>query len=165
MHNLEERLRGIEELVRRFENVPDPESRRLAQSLLEAVLELHGAGLERMLDIVYETGDSGQAAIRRLAGDNLVSSLLLLHNLHPDDLETRVLKALGKAHGHAELIGIFDGVVRIRLTGAGCGLKQSVEAAVRDAAPDAPGFLFEESPPPGGFVPVELVGMPLTGRL
>jgi len=155
----EERVRRIEDLVRRLDLIPDHESRDTARALMEAILELHGAGLERMLEIVFDTGDSGKAAIRRFAGDGLVASLLVLHGLHPDDIETRVQHALGKMHGNAELLGIFEGVVRVRLTGSGCGLKESVEAAVREAVPDAADILIEDSAPSNGFVPLTSLGM------
>jgi hypothetical protein len=157
----DERVRRIEELVRRLEDIQDPEDRRAAHALMEAVLELHGSGLERMMDIVYETGDSGKVAIRRFAADGLVSSLLVLHNLHPDDMETRVQQALGKMHGTADLLGVFEGVVRVRLTGSGCGLKESVEAGVRDAVPDAVEIVIEETVPSNGFVPLTSIGMPV----
>jgi len=159
----EERVRRIEDLVRRLEGIPDRESRETAQSLMEAILELHGAGFERMMDIVFETGESGKAAIRRFAGDGLIASLLLLHGLHPDDMETRVLHALGKAHGTAELLGVFEGVVRVRLTGSGCGLKESVEAAVREAVPDATEIVIEEGLAQNGFVPLASLGMAFPG--
>jgi NifU-like domain len=155
----EERVRRIEDLVRRLEEIPDPESRNTAHALMEAILELHGAGLERMMEIVFDTGDSGKAAIRRFAGDGLVASLLVLHGLHPDDMETRVQQALGKMHGNAELMGVFEGVVRVRVTGNGRGLKESVEAAVREAVPDAAEIVIEESAPSGGFVPLSSLGM------
>ena len=106
----------IEELVLRVGNIPDPESREAARQLMASILELHGAGIERMMEITSAAGDPGQALIRRFAGDNLVAALLLLHNLHPDDLETRVQHALGKWHGSAELVGEFEGVVRVRLS-------------------------------------------------
>ena len=154
----EERVRRIEDLVRRVDAISHPESRHTAQALMEAVLELHGAGLERMMDIVFETGESGKMAIRRLAGDDLVASLLILHGLHPDDMETRVIHALGKAHGKAELMGVFEGVVRVRLTGGGCGLKEAVEASVREAVPDAKEIIVEESAPVNGFVPLTSIG-------
>lgn len=160
----EERVRRIEDLVRQLEEIPDTASRRIAHSLMEAILELHGAGLERMMDLVFETGDSGAAAIRKFAGDGLVASILLLHNLHPDDLDTRVQHALGKMHGSAELVGTFDGKVRVRLTGSECGLKESVEAAVREAAPDALEILIEESLPSSGFVSLESLGFALRGN-
>ncbi len=155
----EDRVRRIEDLVRRVENIPDCESRDAAHALMEAILELHGAGLERMMDIVFETGESGKAAIRRFAGDGLVASLLVLHGLHPDDLETRVQQALGKMHGNAELMGVFEGAVRVRLTGSGCGLRESVEAAVREAAPDAAEIIIEDSAPSNDFVPLSSIGL------
>jgi hypothetical protein len=148
-----ERVRRIEELVRRLEDLPG-ESREIAQSLMEAVLELHGAGLERMMDLVFEAGDAGEATIRRFAGDDLVSSLLVLHDLHPDDIETRVQHALGKMQGNAELLGVVEGIVRVRLTASGCGVRESVEAAIREAVPDAAEIVISESMAPSGFVPL-----------
>jgi Fe-S cluster biogenesis protein NfuA len=157
-----ERTREIVELVARVEAIPDQETRQSAQSLMSAILELHGAGLERMVEIVLDSGDAGKAAVRRLAGDSLVSSLLVLHDLHPDDIETRVRRALTRMSGSAELVGIFEGTVRIRLTGSACGLKNSVEAALREAAPDAMEFLFEEvAVPASDFVPVESLSIPV----
>ena len=155
----DERIRRIEELVRRLEKIPDLESRECAHALMAAILELHGRGLQRMMEIVFDGGDSGKAAIRRFASDGLVSSLLVLHGLHPDDIETRVQHALGKAHGAAQLLGVFEGTVRVRLTGGGCGLKESVEAAVREAAPDATEIVIEESGPSNSFVALGSLGM------
>ena len=161
----EERVRRIEDLVRRVGEIPDRGSRETAHALMESILELHGAGLERMMDIVFDAGESGKAAIRKFANDGLVASLLVLHGLHPDDLETRVHHALGKAHGAAELIGVFEGVVRVRLTGSGCGLKESVEVAIREAAPDATEIVVEESAPSNGFVPLAALGMVAPGSV
>ncbi len=154
----EDRVRRIEDLVRRLDEMPDRESRNTAHALMEAILELHGAGLNRMMEIVFDSGDPGKAMIRRLAGDGLVASLLVLHGLHPDDMETRVVHALGKMHGSVELMGVFEGVVRVRLTGSGCGLKESVEAAVREAVPDATDVLIEQSTGHDDFVPLTALG-------
>ena len=155
----EERVRRIEDLVRRLGQIPDRESREIAQSLMESILELHGAGLERMMNIVFESGDSGKTAIRRFAGDGLVASLLVLHGLHPDDIETRVQQALSKIHGNTELLGVFEGVVRVRLTGTACGLKDSVEAALREAVPDAAEIIIEQSVSLDNFVPLSSLGV------
>jgi NifU-like domain len=154
----EECFRRIEDLVHQLEAIPDAESRKTAYALMEAVMEIHGAGMERMMDIVFDSGQSGKTAIRQFAADKLVASILLLHGLHPDDMETRVQQALGKAHGSAELIGVFEGVVRVRLTASGCGLKETVEAALREAAPDATDFVIEEAAYPTGFVPLTALG-------
>lgn len=159
----EERVRRIEDLVRRVGNIADRESREAAHALMEAVMELHGAGLERMLDIVFDTGEPGKTAIRRFAGDGLIASLLVLHGLHPDDIETRVQHALGKLHGTAELLGVFEGTVRVRVTGNAHGLKETVEAALWEAAPDATGIVVEESLLSNGFVPLASLGMAAPG--
>jgi Fe-S cluster biogenesis protein NfuA len=159
----EARLRRIQELVRHLDEIPNLESRNNARALMEAILELHGAGLEKMMDIVAEQVDTGKATIRRFAGDELIASLLLLHDLHPDDLETRVHRALAKTHGDAELVSVFDGIVRVRLSGGGCGLRDSVEALVRDAAPDLVDLVIEEvsQSPANDFVPVASLGLAL----
>jgi hypothetical protein len=156
----EERTREIVDLVARVDGISDPEFRGAARSLMTAILELHGAGLERMVEIVLDSGEAGKAAVRRFAGDNLVSSLLVLHDLHPDNIETRVHRALTKLPFHAELVGIFEGAVRVRLTGSGCG-KASLETALREAAPDATDILIEEVALPPGFVPLEALSIPL----
>ncbi len=160
----EERARRIEELVRQVEQIPDPESRECAQKAMEAILELHGAGLERMMELVLEGGSSGEAAVRRFTNDSLVSSLLILHDLHPDDVETRIGETLRKMHAQAELIGVFGGAVRVRLSGEGCGLKESVEAAIRAIAPDVTEVVIEERPAQG-FVPLAALGMAIPGAV
>jgi hypothetical protein len=164
----EERARRIEELVRQVEQIPDHESRECAQKAMEAILELHGAGLERMMELVLEGGTSGEepakAMLRRFTNDSLVSSLLILHDLHPDDVETRIGEALRKMHAQAELIGVFEGAVRVRLSGEGCGLKESVEAAIRGVAPDVTEVIIEERPTQG-FVPLAALGMAVPGAM
>jgi hypothetical protein len=155
----EDRVRRIEGLVRRLADIPDRESRETAHALMEAILELHGAGLERLLEIVFDAGESGQAVIRRFAGDSLVASLLVLHGLHPDSIDTRVQHALGKMHGKAELLGVFESAVRVRLLGNAPGLKESVEAALWEAVPDAAEIVIEEAVPVSSFVPLAALGM------
>jgi len=50
------RIERIEELIHRLEAIPDAAQRNQMRELLQAVLELHGAALERMLAIVAEVG-------------------------------------------------------------------------------------------------------------
>jgi len=149
--------------VHQLEDSADPETRNAAFRLMEAVLELHGLGLEKMMEIVFDTGETGNAAIRRFAGDSLVSSLLVLHGLHPDDLETRALQAVNQLHGKAELIGVFAGTVRVRLTSGGCGLKESVEASLLSAVPDASSVIVEDAVVSNAFVPLSALGMAVPG--
>ena len=131
---------AIEALVQKVQSLPDPNARQTALDLVQAVMDLHTEGLERMLEILSDL-EAGGAAIDTLAADDLVGSLLLLHDLHPLDLETRVLRALDRPEFRArganvELISAANGMVRVRIEG-GSALRGAVEATITEAAPDA----------------------------
>jgi Fe-S cluster biogenesis protein NfuA/nitrite reductase/ring-hydroxylating ferredoxin subunit len=164
----------IDELVRQIETMSDPDARAIAVELLQSLMELHGAGLDRMMEIAAQTGEAGQALIDGFARDELVKGLLLLYGLHPVPLETRVMQALDKVRpylhshgGNVETLGIEDGVVRLRLEGSckscpssSMTLKLAIEEAIYEAAPDvvaieAEGVLAQAAP--SGFVPLERV--------
>jgi Fe-S cluster biogenesis protein NfuA len=146
----QQRIQRIEALVHRIESLVDIEARTSALELFQSIMDLHGAGLERMLSIAFDAGGPGRAIIDKFSGDGLVSSLLLLYGLHPLDFETRVMQALDKVRpylqshgGNVSLLEIRDGAVRLKLEGSchGCGssaetLKQMIEQAIYDAAPD-----------------------------
>jgi|HubBroStandDraft_3_1064219.scaffolds.fasta_scaffold01237_2 Fe-S cluster biogenesis protein NfuA len=156
----------IEALLDELAVQADRSARAKAEELVRLLMELHGSGLNRLLDIVYE--ESGEAADRlfaRLAGDSLVSSLLLLHGLHPQDLETRVQQALDKVRpylgshgGDVKLLGVDNEVVRLRLEGScdGCPssamtMKLAVESAIEEAAPEVRAIEVEgATAPPAG---------------
>ena len=156
----QDHVRLIEDLVRRLEQIDNRESREIAEQLMEAVLALHGAGLEKMMDLAFDSASGGEAIIRRFASDTLVSSLLVLHGLHPDDLETRVRQVLAKLPGHVELVNLLDGVLRIRLSSGGCGSasaeadEESLKAMLREAVPDLTDIIVQHSAGMSGFVPL-----------
>lgn len=170
---VQKRIESIERLVRETEQVSDPAARSLSKQLVQSLMDLHGAGFERMLEIVHRTGNNGQQIIDELGRDDLVSSLLLLYGLHPLDLETRVLQALEKARpylraqgGTAELVKVSDaGSVTLRLDGSyrgcrssGVTLESAVEQAIYEAAPDVTAIVIEgavQEGPRAGFVPLE----------
>lgn len=142
-----ERVAKVETLLAEVESLPDDTARSKAVETVQAVLELYGEGLAR---VMAHARQAGAGLTRPLADDDLVSHLLLLHDLHPDDLETRVRRALDgvRPHlqsngGNVELLGVAEGVVRLRLDGSfgdgllsAVSLKNSIEEAVHDAAPD-----------------------------
>jgi Fe-S cluster biogenesis protein NfuA/nitrite reductase/ring-hydroxylating ferredoxin subunit len=86
----------------------------------------------------------------RFAGDDLVASLLLVHGLHPHDVERRIEDALdsvrpylGSHGGDVTLLGVADDVVRLQFAGSckscpssAVTLELTVEDAVRAAAPE-----------------------------
>ena len=88
--DFQQRVQKIGGLVHDLETIADPASRAAAKELVQLLMDLHGAGLERILDIVFESGDAGAKIIDELGQDPLVSSLLVLYGLHPDELQTRV---------------------------------------------------------------------------
>ena len=73
-----------------------PTRRRGARprEIVQAVLDLHGAGLERILGHLADAGDR-RRVLDACARDEVVGGLLLLHGLHPLDLEERVLQRAG----------------------------------------------------------------------
>ena len=179
--DFQQRVQKIGGLVHEFETIADPASRTSAKELVQLLMELHGMGLERILGIVFQSGDAGARIIDDLGGDRLVSSLLILYGLHPDDLQTRVerkLEQIGptlhQMGAEAKLVTANGGDVRVRVRveGHGCGsTKQTVQTAVEEsiyeAAPDLTSLKVEglESLAESGFVAVEKLrgSTPLAG--
>ncbi len=168
-------MQRIGGLVAEIEAIADPAVRAATKGLLQSLMDLHGAALEKLLDVVADAGESGMNIIDRLGRDPLVSSVLILYGLHPEDLETRVTKAVDRARPQlrkqgceVELLGVSDGTIRVRVeTGSHtCGstgktLQATLEGAIYDAAPDLTSLLIEglEEKPASGFVALdELVG-------
>jgi Fe-S cluster biogenesis protein NfuA len=134
-------------------------------------MDLHGRALEKALDVVAEAGEPGMSIIDRLGDDPLVSSVLILYGLHPEDVQSRVVKAvdrirpqLRKQGCEVELLNVNDGAIRLRVeTGShSCGstaktLQASLEGAIYDAAPDLTSLVIEgfEEKPASGFVALE----------
>jgi hypothetical protein len=88
------RARGerIAKLVEQVRTSSGPTTWPMVEALLENVLVLHGEALAR---IVREAEASGaQTLLRAMQEDELVSSLLRLHGVHPEPVRTRVVRAL-----------------------------------------------------------------------
>jgi Fe-S cluster biogenesis protein NfuA/nitrite reductase/ring-hydroxylating ferredoxin subunit len=137
-------------------------NRTRAEDLVACVSGLYGAGLERVMEILHESGRLDDALLDEFADDELISGLLLVHDLHPYDVETRIGRALdsvrpylGTHGGDVEFLGIDDeGVVHLRLLGScdGCPsssvtLELAVEGAVQAAAPEATRIEVEPNAP------------------
>lgn len=173
MHNTSEVLqqaRRIEDLVAKLESSADPALVATARELVEALMDLHGAALERILEMVAGAGAAGDELTSAFGRDDLVGNLLVLYDLHPSDLETRARSALDTLKPRdVELLGVIEGVVTVRAqsTTSGCGSsgkarKAAIEEAIFAAAPDAVQVIILGLPEPAsspGFVPLEtLVG-------
>jgi Fe-S cluster biogenesis protein NfuA len=144
-----------------------------ALEAVQALVALYGEGLARILAKVEAP------LIEELAADELVSHLMLLHDLHPVGIEQRVREALEgvaphlAAHGGGvELLGIEDGVARLVLRGHcdGCPssaatLRLAVENAIRMAAPELQAIEAEGMvEPPSGAAPDATLVCPLPAK-
>jgi Fe-S cluster biogenesis protein NfuA/nitrite reductase/ring-hydroxylating ferredoxin subunit len=168
-----ELLGHVEGLLERIDALGDPSARETATEAVQALLDLYGEGLGRIVEAVSERDDGTLAGA--LADDELVSHLLLVHGLHPIGVEQRVQGALDgvlpylESHGgDVELLGVSEGVAHLRLQGScsGCPsssmtLKLAIEEAIFKAAPDVEEVRAEGASPaePGepGLLQLEMV--------
>jgi len=155
----------IEQLLDELRAAADPRLYGQAEEMLGLVTDLYGGGLARIVEVV---GESDPALMDRLAHDELISSLLLVHGIHPDDLATRVARALEGVRpmlathgGDVELLDIdaAAGAVHLNLLGSchGCPsstvtLRMAVETAIAEAAPEI--IIIDVEQPTEEVVPV-----------
>lgn len=149
--------RRIQELVEQIEAHPDESARALVHECLQSVLGFYGQGLERILQILKRSGAQGRTVQDELIRDRIVSGLLLIHGLHPIDLETRLHDALDKVRpymeshgGNVELLTLENDFARLRLQGAcktcpssAVTMELAVRQAIEEACPDLAGFEVE----------------------
>lgn len=166
-----EDMQRIGGLVEEIEAIADPAARAATKDLMQSLMDLHGSALEKAMEIVSEAGEPGIHIIDRLGRDPLVSSVLILYGLHPEDLETRVVKAVDKVRTslrkqgcEVELLSVSEGVIRARveLGSHACGstaktVQAMLEGAIYDAAPDMVSLVIEgfEDKPASGFVALD----------
>ena len=136
----------VEELLAELRARSGPEAAKSAEELVTVLVRLYGAGLERIMRIT--SSDSRMQA--RFVADQLVESLLLIHDLHPLDVGARVRRALGRLGIGAELLSVDDdGTAVVKLAHGGGSLAMAdVEQAVMDAAPEVTGIRLAPKEPP-----------------
>ena len=147
-------LKQIEQLLRELEAVANPSVRARTVDLMRLVMEMHSMAIGRMLEMISRTGAAGEDILDRFTRDEMAAGLLLLYDLHPVDLETRVKQALDKVRpllkshgGDVELLGLEAGFLRLRLQGSchGCPssamtLKNAIESALMKRPPTWTGW-------------------------
>jgi hypothetical protein len=163
-----DRVARVDALLDGVESLPDPES---TIEVLQALLDLYGEALARIVAI------GGETLRPALAQDELVSYLLVLHDLHPLDVSARVEKAVSgvrpRLGGAAvEAVAVADGVASVRLLrgrggcgtgGGGCGGSGTVdrvallEEAIRNAAPEVDRVEIEEVGPAPVLISIDAV--------
>jgi Fe-S cluster biogenesis protein NfuA len=171
-----QRVRQLGKLIAELEQMPDNPLKVATGELVRLLMDIHGTGIERMMEIVFDSPDAGPEAIDKLGNDPIVRSLLLLYSLHPDDLPTRVQKSLDvlrprlrKLNYGVELISVDQGMVYLRMESSGhaCSsttesLRSMVEEGVYEFAPDVTSLMIQglEGKPSSGFVALDSLAGP-----
>jgi Fe-S cluster biogenesis protein NfuA/nitrite reductase/ring-hydroxylating ferredoxin subunit len=147
----------IEELLASLRSQSDAAA-DTAEELVRLLVGLYGDGLGHIVAAMTAGGEAGQAMLDTLTADPLVEGLLLLHGLHPLDVDARIQRALdqvrpylGSHAGGVQYLGVSeDGVARLRLEGTchGCPsstvtVRLAIEGAVQDAAPEVTEVVVE----------------------
>lgn len=134
-HHPGKRMERLDALLKEIEQFKDEQSARTTREIIHLLMDLHGSALERILELI---APRNRALIDELAEDELISSLLVLYGLHPLDVEARLARALARIHCDAEVLGISDGIARIRTHGD-FPSKETIEQAVYDHVSDLNG--------------------------
>ncbi|HET7752964.1 MAG TPA: NifU family protein [Anaeromyxobacteraceae bacterium] len=149
----EDELRGagdrIAQLLEDVRGMVGPTAWQRVEELVQRLLELYGAGLERVLSHAVEVERVPGSLAGRLREDELVSSLLVLHGLHPSSTAERVERAVEEARARLgtheiEVLGLdADGTVHLRATAdprscasSGPSVAKAIERTIVEAAPE-----------------------------
>ncbi|MFC8240422.1 hypothetical protein [Streptomyces chartreusis] len=149
----EETGRRIEEILDRLSASGEPANVAAAEELVRCLMDFYGNGLARVLHLL--SAAPGEP-LPRLLGDELVASLLVLHDLHPEDRDTRIGRALDSVRQHELEVAGFDeetGTLRLRAAasggcgcGSGTGAREAAEAALACFAPEVTVVEVEPAP-------------------
>jgi Fe-S cluster biogenesis protein NfuA len=155
----------VEELLDGLRSGP-PSAALAAEELVSLLVGLYGGGLAAIVALIRDQGEAGAGVLAAMADDPQVEGLLLLHDLHPLDVDARIQRALdrvrpylGSHAGGVQYLGVSDGVARLRLEGScdGCPsstvtVELAIRGAVEDAAPEVTEVVVEgvaPAPEPG----------------
>lgn len=153
----------IERLLEEIHSMAGPTTWQRVEELVHRLVTLYGDGLGQLVGHVRAEGALGPSLEARLCADELVSSLLVLHGLHPrSPLERieRALDALRPRLGNRRVVlkGVDeDGTARLRVEDD--GIEELVRETVEAAAPDLAAVAIER-PGDDGFVPLRVHGRP-----
>ncbi|MFJ4979498.1 NifU family protein [Streptomyces coeruleorubidus] len=158
--DVEARLARLDEVLEGLEPLPGA-----ATEAVRLLTEVYGEALARVLD------QADEQLAERLADDELLGHLLVLHDIHPEPPERRAARAVERLRpavrergGDVEWAGVEGEIGRVRLkTGGGCGsgcggggsdVTDAVREAVLAVAPELTAVEPLPSTPAPAFVPL-----------
>lgn len=156
MEEAESIIERLNLLVEEIENYPDAEVREKTLDVIQIILSLHGEVLHRTLKTLKQFPQQNEQILSLLLADEVVRSVLIIHNLMPEDLRTRTAGAVEAmrpfllAQGcDVKFLGIEDDRARLRLMRKGENsppiaiLQREIEKALAEAAPDLQGVVID----------------------
>jgi Fe-S cluster biogenesis protein NfuA len=159
----------IEQLLQQVNTLADESARSTVLELMQTLMDLHGAALSRIVEMLSDSGESGRNVLTKIADDPLVCGLLVLYGIHPLSLQERVAcgiekikPQLQKLGTDLELTSADDNVVRLVLRGtrldvhSATSARAKIEQAVREAAPEVVEVAINGLPD-SGFVPLTTI--------
>ncbi|MDQ1014080.1 NifU family protein [Streptomyces afghaniensis] len=157
--DVEARLARLDEVLEGLEPLPGA-----ATEAVRLLTEVYGEALARVLD------QADEQLAERLADDELLGHLLVLHDIHPEPTERRAARAVERLRpavrergGDVEWAGVEGQIARVRLTTGGCGsgcggggsdVTDAVREAVLAVAPELTAVEPLPSTPAPAFVPL-----------
>jgi Fe-S cluster biogenesis protein NfuA len=152
----------IERLLGELQGAVSPAAWTRVEELLATLTSVYGRGLGRVLEIFADAGGDGDEARARLLDDPLIASLMLLHGLHPESVEERVLRAIervrraiGKGAGEIEIASLDEARRRVTLSLTGSwracptprhALEAALRRAIEELAPEVADTAIEGAP-------------------
>jgi hypothetical protein len=166
----QEYVQKLDERLEQVTALTDDSVRRLALELLQASMDLHGAVVSRIVDLLSQSSDASRSSLATLGRDPLICGLLVLYGVHPLTLDERISDAMKrlepdvhKAGVRLELLGIQEGVVRVRIAKDHGGystpaenLKSTIEQTIIQSAPEATEINIEGISS-SSFVPLSMI--------
>lgn len=164
-------ISSMEGLIRKLENLADPEARTTAAELIRTVLDLHRRALGQIVKELNHI-QFGPEFLDKIARDPLVSNVLLLHGLHPVRIQARVSAGLERIEPYWKSAGYDLKMVEVgganlqiqfqKLRGGGestPALRSLIENAILNAAPEVENLMIEgleenQASRRGGFIPL-----------
>ncbi len=123
------------------------------QELTDALEAMPDGREKAIVDELQDAGAPGQEIHERLVADGVVASLLLIHDLYPIDLETRVREALDSVRPYMESHGGAPDLAGLEVEGV----------AAPSSSPSAPTPTWMALDQAGDVAPGELSAVTLRG--
>ena len=157
---LREASERLDALLREVDTHADPAARQRASEIVELLMTLHRAALDRVLTLAADPAAGGPALVAQIGDDPIAGPILLAHDLHPHSVEVRVSRTVERlrpviaARGcRVENVRVEPPAAHLVVKGlaavqaeAAASLRQAIESAILERAPELTSVVFDARP-------------------